>query len=152
LNAAIEAARAGEHGRGFAVVADEVRKLADRARRATTEINDITGTVSEKVDLAVNALLTSNTEIEKSLMRLEEIATATSATEANLGRMRDALGEVAANLQEEQAGGERIARTAGELVDLAQNTAQQADTLGTAADGMNSTAKRLATAVDRFTL
>ena len=41
LNASIEAARAGESGRGFAVVADEVRQLADRAAKASKEIEQI---------------------------------------------------------------------------------------------------------------
>ena len=41
LNASIEAARAGESGRGFAVVADEVRQLADRASKASKEIEQI---------------------------------------------------------------------------------------------------------------
>ncbi|MES2355823.1 MAG: hypothetical protein V4568_15760 [Pseudomonadota bacterium] len=123
-----------------------------RAREATTEINGITSTVSSKVNQAVDALLTSNKEIDKSLIHLEEIAAGTATTESNLSRMRDALAEVATNLQAEQDGGSRIAKTVGELVNLAQNTAQQADTLGTAADDMNSTAKRLYSAVDRFTL
>ncbi|MGC2165355.1 MAG: methyl-accepting chemotaxis protein [Gallionella sp.] len=50
LNAAIEAARAGEQGRGFAVVADEVRKLAERTTHSATEVSDIIGVLSAKVN------------------------------------------------------------------------------------------------------
>ena len=50
LNAAIEAARAGEAGRGFAVVADEVRKLAERTQHATSEIENIIGTLQKETE------------------------------------------------------------------------------------------------------
>ncbi len=49
LNAAIEAARAGEQGRGFAVVADEVRKLAERTTHSASEVSEIIGKLSGKV-------------------------------------------------------------------------------------------------------
>ena len=49
LNAAIEAARAGEHGRGFAVVADEVRKLAEQSHNTATNIQTLTGKVTNSV-------------------------------------------------------------------------------------------------------
>lgn len=49
LNAAIEAARAGEQGRGFAVVADEVRKLAERTTASASEVGQIIGQLSGKV-------------------------------------------------------------------------------------------------------
>ncbi len=51
LNAAIEAARAGEQGRGFAVVADEVRKLAERTTASASEVSQIIGQLSAKVQL-----------------------------------------------------------------------------------------------------
>ena len=56
LNAAIEAARAGESGRGFAVVADEVRKLAERTARSATEVNEIIGKLSGKVQQVVTTM------------------------------------------------------------------------------------------------
>ncbi len=56
LNAAIEAARAGEAGRGFAVVADEVRKLADQARRAASEVVQITERVTAHVESTSQAM------------------------------------------------------------------------------------------------
>ncbi|HHU75725.1 MAG TPA: chemotaxis protein [Firmicutes bacterium] len=49
LNAAIEAARVGEAGRGFEVVATEIRKMADNSTKSVEEIEEIIGTIKQKV-------------------------------------------------------------------------------------------------------
>jgi methyl-accepting chemotaxis protein len=69
LNAAIEAARAGEAGRGFAVVADEVRKLAERTTRSASEVSEIIGQLSGKVQQVV---ATMNVVVQKVNITQEE--------------------------------------------------------------------------------
>jgi len=69
LNAAIEAARAGEQGRGFAVVADEVRKLAERTTNSATEVSDIIGQLSGKVQ---QVAATMNVVVQKVNVTQEE--------------------------------------------------------------------------------
>jgi hypothetical protein len=49
LNAAIEAARSGEHGKGFSVVAREIRNLADQSIQATTQVQELLGSVGSAI-------------------------------------------------------------------------------------------------------
>ncbi|MDX2273232.1 MAG: methyl-accepting chemotaxis protein [Cyanobacteriota bacterium] len=80
LNASIEAARAGESGRGFAIVADEVRQLADRAAKASKEIEQIvlqiqseTGTVMTAMEEGTQQVIEGTRRAEQAKNSLDEI-------------------------------------------------------------------------------
>ncbi len=80
LNASIEAARAGESGRGFAIVADEVRQLADRAAKASKEIEQIvlqiqseTGNVMTAMEEGTQQVIDGTNRAEQAKSSLDEI-------------------------------------------------------------------------------
>jgi len=80
LNASIEAARAGEAGRGFAIVADEVRQLADRAAKASKEIEQIvlqiqseTGGVMTAMEEGTQQVIEGTRLAEQAKRSLEDI-------------------------------------------------------------------------------
>ncbi|MGN0512805.1 MAG: methyl-accepting chemotaxis protein [Lachnospiraceae bacterium] len=56
LNASIEAARAGESGRGFAVVAAQIQKLAEQSNESSRKIEEITNTLINNSDEAVDIM------------------------------------------------------------------------------------------------
>jgi twitching motility protein PilJ len=80
LNSSIEAARAGEAGRGFAIVADEVRQLADRAAKASKEIEKLvlkiqsdTGTVQQAMDKGTQQVIDGTKRAEEAKKSLVDI-------------------------------------------------------------------------------
>ncbi|NMM43460.1 HAMP domain-containing protein [Rhodospirillaceae bacterium KN72] len=93
LNATIEAARAGEAGKGFAVVANEVKALAAQTQKATDDIADHIGNMTDVTDQSVSS-------ISDILDIIEQVNHATASVAAAIEEQSVATQEIARNVDE----------------------------------------------------
>ena len=151
LNAAIEAARAGEHGRGFAVVADEVGKLAQRTSNATSDINNILGSIHSGVveatgmmDLAVGKANTTSQLARK----LEE-----SFMEINISfqKVSDMIREVVTTTEEQSATATEISNNLSGITEDAKKSSQTVKEMALSFNKFNLNAKDFLGILDGFT-
>jgi methyl-accepting chemotaxis protein len=136
LNAAVEAARAGEAGKGFAVVAEEVRNLAQRsaeaARNTAEMINESVSNAEQGVDIG------------------QEVGSVLNEIAQGNRKTNDLIAEIAAACNEQAQGIEQINLAVGQVDQVTQSNAANAEESASAAEELSSQAEELTATVERL--
>ncbi|MCX7795134.1 MAG: methyl-accepting chemotaxis protein [bacterium] len=129
LNAAIEAARAGEHGRGFAVVADEVRQLAYQTQDFLEKIKVMIGELSERMTNTVNTISSSNQQVERGEVILQEVTNTFKIITDNIKDITDRIERTAESSGEITRGSKDIASASDQQLNVNMQLADMANNL-----------------------
>ncbi|PSB25693.1 methyl-accepting chemotaxis protein [Stenomitos frigidus] len=150
LNASIEAARAGEAGRGFAIVADEVRQLADRAAKASKEIEQIvlqiqgeTGSVMTAMEEGTQQVIEGTRLAEQAKRSLEDIIQVSN-------RIDVLVRSITADTVEQTETSRAVAQVMQSVELTAQETSQEAQRVSGSLQNLVGVARDLLTSVERF--
>jgi twitching motility protein PilJ len=150
LNASIEAARAGEAGRGFAIVADEVRQLADRAAKASKEIEQIvlqiqgeTGSVMTAMEEGTQQVIEGTRLAEQAKRSLEDIIQVSN-------RIDVLVRSITSDTVEQTETSRAVAQVMQSVELTAQETSQEAQRVSGSLQNLVGVARDLLSSVERF--
>lgn len=150
LNASIEAARAGEAGRGFAIVADEVRQLADRAAKASKEIEQIvlqiqseTGGVMMAMEEGTQQVIEGTRLAEQAKRSLEDIIQVSNRIDA-------LVRSITADTVEQTETSRAVAQVMQSVELTAQETSQESQRVSNALQNLVVIGRDLLASVERF--
>ena len=150
LNASIEAARAGEAGRGFAIVADEVRQLADRAAKASKEIEQIvlqiqseTGSVMTAMEEGTQQVIEGTRLAEQAKRSLEDIIQVSN-------RIDVLVRSITSDTIEQTETSRAVAQVMQSVELTAQETSQEAQRVSGSLQNLVGVARGLLSSVERF--
>jgi twitching motility protein PilJ len=150
LNASIEAARAGESGRGFAIVADEVRQLADRAAKASKEIEGIvlqiqseTGSVMTAMEEGTQQVIQGTKLAEQAKRSLDDIIQVS-------GQIDGLVRSITSATVEQTETARSMAQVMQSVELTAQSTSQEAQRVSDSLQNLVSVSRDLQNSVEKF--
>ncbi len=150
LNASIEAARAGEAGRGFAIVADEVRQLADRAAKASKEIEQIVQQIQGETSLVMTAMEEGTQQVIEGT-RLAEQAKRSLKDIIQVSQRIDSLvRSITADTVEQTETSRAVTEVMEAVESSAQQTSQEAQQVSGSLQDLVGVAQDLQGSVERF--
>ncbi|MGQ9872440.1 methyl-accepting chemotaxis protein, partial [Leptodesmis sp.] len=141
---------AGEAGRGFAIVADEVRQLADRAAKASKEIEQIvlqiqseTGSVMTAMEEGTQQVIEGTRLAEQAKRALEDIIQVSN-------RIDVLVQSITADTVEQTETSRAVAQVMQSVELTAQETSQEAQRVSESLQNLVGVARDLLTSVERF--
>ena len=150
LNASIEAARAGEAGKGFAIVADEVRQLADRAARASKEIEQIVLQIQSETGIVQQAMETGTQQVIDGTKRAEQARQSL----AEIIQVSQKIDMLVRSITEDTIKQTETSRTVAQVMQsvelTAQETSQEAQRVSASLQHLVSVARSLQESVEKF--
>jgi len=136
LNAAVEAARAGVHGTGFAVVAEEVRHLAQRCSSAATDTGNL---ITDSMERSTNGRA-----------QMQQVVTQMQTVTSDSQRIRKLVEGIHVASQEQSRGAAQINKAIGQIEQVTQSSAAQAEQGAASSMQLKKHAVAMAGLVDRL--
>ena len=120
LNASIEAARAGESGKGFAVVASQIQKLAEQSNESSRTIEEITNTLINNSDVAVDTMHRVQEIIDSQSKNMLETEKIVSEVMEGISTSLKSIEQIETTTVQLEDSRNKIVKTVGDLSEIAQ--------------------------------
>jgi len=150
LNASIEAARAGESGRGFAIVADEVRQLADRAAKASKEIEQLVLQIQGETSSVMSAMEEGTQQVIAGTRLAEEAKRSLNDIIQVSQRIDTLVGSITAATVQQTQTSEAVAQVMQAVELTAQETSQESQRVSESLRYLVNVARGLQDSVEQF--